>query len=35
MPGDGLQPDAQYRTTRAITIDAPPEEVWPWLFAVD
>lgn len=34
MPGDGLHPDAQYRTTRAITIDAPPEAVWPWLVQV-
>src|SRR3954452_21873355 len=31
MPGDHLLPQAQYRTTRAITIDAPPGEVWPWL----
>jgi hypothetical protein len=34
MPGDALQPRAQYRTTRAITIDATPEEVWPWLVQV-
>ena len=31
MPGDELLPDAQYRTTRAITINAPPAAVWPWL----
>src|SRR5689334_10101651 len=31
MPGDDLRPRAQYRTTRAITIDATPVEVWPWL----
>ena len=30
MPGDGLIPDAA-STTRAITIAAPPEQVWPWL----
>jgi hypothetical protein len=30
MPGDGLVPDAT-STTRAITIAAPPEQVWPWL----
>jgi hypothetical protein len=34
MPGDGLLPRAQYRATRAITISAPPEEVWPWLVQV-
>jgi hypothetical protein len=30
MPGDDLIPDAA-STTRAITIAAPPEQVWPWL----
>lgn len=34
MPGDGLLPRAQYRCTRAITIDVPPEQVWPWLVQV-
>jgi hypothetical protein len=34
MPGDGLLPRAQYRATRAITIDVPPERVWPWLVQV-
>lgn len=34
LPGDGLQPQAQFRATRAITIDAPPEAVWPWLVQV-
>jgi hypothetical protein len=34
MPGDDLLADAQYRTTRAITIDAAPAEVWPWLVQV-
>lgn len=34
MPGDSLLPRAQYRTTRAITIDATPDEVWPWLVQV-
>jgi hypothetical protein len=24
-------PDAPYVTTRAVTIDAPPDRVWPWL----
>jgi len=30
LPGDELLPDANV-TTRAITIDARPEEIWPWL----
>ena len=34
MPGDDLLPGAQYRTTRAITVDAPPDRVWPWLVQV-
>jgi hypothetical protein len=34
MPGDDLLPSAQYRCTRALTIDAPPERVWPWLVQV-
>ena len=31
MPGDELVPSAQFVATRAITIDAPPASVWPWL----
>ena len=34
MPGDELVPNAQFRATRAITIDAAPEAVWPWLVQV-
>jgi hypothetical protein len=34
MPGDDLLPRAQYRCTRAITISATPDEVWPWLVQV-
>jgi hypothetical protein len=34
MPGDRLLPRAHYRCTRAITIGAEPEEVWPWLVQV-
>jgi hypothetical protein len=34
MPGDSLLPGAQYRTTRAITVGAGPDEVWPWLVQV-
>lgn len=31
MPGDDLVPGCQYRVTRAITIRAAPEAVWPWI----
>jgi proline iminopeptidase len=31
LPGDELMPDAKSRSTMAITIDAPPSAVWPWL----
>jgi hypothetical protein len=34
LPGDTFFPHAQYRSTRAISIDAPPEAVWPWLVQV-
>jgi hypothetical protein len=31
MPGDQLVSEPSFNATRAITIDAPPEAVWPWL----
>jgi hypothetical protein len=31
LPGDDLVPAAAYVTTRAITVRAPAEAVWPWL----
>ncbi len=34
LPRDELLPTAQYRSTRAITIEAPPDAVWPWLVQV-
>lgn len=34
MPGDDLVEDANFRTTRAIDIDAPREAVWPWLVQI-
>jgi hypothetical protein len=34
MPGDDLIDDVAYLATRAITIEAPPEAVWPWLVQV-
>lgn len=31
LPGDGRVPRPVLQSTRAITIDAPPERIWPWL----
>lgn len=31
MPGDDLLPVPDLLSTRAVTIDAPPADVWPWL----
>jgi hypothetical protein len=31
MPGDVLVPNPMFTATHAITIDVPPECVWPWL----
>ncbi len=31
MPGDDLVPVSHFTATRAITIEASPAEVWPWL----
>ena len=31
LPGDELTPDDPIESTNAVTIDAPVEEVWPWL----
>ena len=31
MPGDELVPEPSFSATRAITIAAPPEDVWPWI----
>jgi len=31
MPGDDIVPRAQFSATRAITVDAAPERVWPWI----
>jgi hypothetical protein len=33
MPGDEILPDGS-ATTRAITVDAPAEQVWPWLVQI-
>jgi hypothetical protein len=34
LPGDDLVPNAEVSYTQAITIDAPPQEVWPWLIQI-
>ncbi|MFB6154938.1 MAG: hypothetical protein ABEJ22_03515 [Haloferacaceae archaeon] len=31
LPGDDRLPDADVDSTMAITVNAPPEAVWPWL----
>jgi hypothetical protein len=31
MPGDADIPDHTYSTTLAVTVDARPEQIWPWL----
>lgn len=31
MPGDELHPNPTFLSTRAITIDATPEQIWPWM----
>jgi hypothetical protein len=30
LPVDAVIPDPIFTSTHAITIDAPPEQVWPW-----
>jgi hypothetical protein len=34
LPGDDLFPSFQGQATHAITINAPPEKVWPWLMQI-
>jgi len=31
LPGDKIVPDPSYRSTRAVTVEAPVEDVWPWI----
>jgi hypothetical protein len=31
LPGDDRTPHPRVQSTRAITIEAPPEQVWPWI----
>ena len=34
MAGDERQTDPELNATRAVEIDAPPEEVWPWIVQI-
>ena len=34
LPGDEVKPDAGISVTHAVTIDAPPDAVWPWLVQI-
>jgi hypothetical protein len=34
MPGDGMVPRAMFNATRAITIEANPKAIWPWLVQI-
>lgn len=34
LPGDDIVPAANIQTTKGITIQAPPEEIYPWLLQI-
>jgi hypothetical protein len=34
LPGDVLFPDGTGQVTHAVTINAPPENIWPWLMQI-
>jgi hypothetical protein len=34
LPGDDVVPGHRYRATRAITIEACPEHIWPWIVQI-
>jgi hypothetical protein len=34
MPGDEIVPRPIFNATRAVTIDARPEDVWPWILQI-
>jgi hypothetical protein len=34
MPGDQIQPQPIFNATRAVTIHARPEQIWPWLVQI-
>jgi hypothetical protein len=31
MPGDAIIAEPMHSATHAVTVDAPPEDIWPWL----
>ncbi len=31
LPGDGIAQDPDFNATRAITVNASPEDIWPWI----
>jgi hypothetical protein len=34
MPGDEVVPRPTFNATRAVTVDAPPEAIWPWIVQI-
>ncbi len=34
MPGDALIPDPTEMSMQAVTVNAPPEDIWPWLVQI-
>jgi hypothetical protein len=34
LPGDDLIPNATWNATRAVTVAATPEQIWPWLLQI-
>jgi hypothetical protein len=34
MPGDALIPDGTEMSMQAVTVDARPEDIWPWLVQI-
>lgn len=34
LPGDEVKPDAEIQVTHAVTINAPPSEIWKWIVQI-
>ncbi len=34
MPGDALNPNSGEMSMQAVTVNAPPEDIWPWLVQI-
>lgn len=34
MPGDNIVSDPNFVATRAVTVNAPPDRIWPWLLQI-